>query len=72
MRGVLPILVSAAAVAALPGCGQKGPLFLPTGPEAAGRATLGETLTPNLSAIPPAAAASAPPTSGTAAPVRNP
>jgi predicted small lipoprotein YifL len=54
-------------VAVLSGCGQKGPLFLPASDE--GRATLTETLT----RVPaPAAAASAPPATGTAAPVRTP
>jgi predicted small lipoprotein YifL len=33
-------------VAALAGCGQKGALFIPTGPEAADRATLPQTLMP--------------------------
>ncbi|MEJ7928519.1 lipoprotein [Ramlibacter sp. AN1015] len=35
-----------AAAAALGGCGQKGPLYLPTGAEAVGRATLPQTLRP--------------------------
>lgn len=72
--------VAAAALAS--GCGQKGPLFLPTGEAAAGRASLPQTLSPNT-AVAPAAAASAPgvpntgtgggnPPTGTAAPVRNP
>ncbi|MFM8610811.1 MAG: LPS translocon maturation chaperone LptM [Burkholderiaceae bacterium] len=34
------------ALALLAGCGQKGPLVLPTDPAAAQRATLPETLTP--------------------------
>jgi predicted small lipoprotein YifL len=80
---VFQILVSApmrrrlAAVAALVlagACGQKGPLTLPSGEAAAGRASLPQTL--NLAPAPstavvPAQAASSPPT-GTAAPVRNP
>jgi len=80
MFGDLQILVSAparrlalaaAVVAALAACGQKGPLFLPTDPAAAGRATLPETLSPSTSVSSPRSAASAPAT-GKAAPVRNP
>ena len=71
MLRVFQILVSACArrfalavvgVAMLAGCGQKGPLYLPTGEAAAGRATLPQTLVP-------AAPASAPSTTGTAAPL---
>ena len=52
------------AVAALIGvlmtaCGQKGPLFMPTAPAAAGRATLTQTLNPMA---PPAARAASAPT----------
>ncbi len=81
MFGVLQILVSTPArrrvlacgcVALLAACGQKGPLFLPTGEAAAGRASLPETLTPSSTAVVPARAASSLPPSGTAAPVRNP
>ena len=82
MFGVLQILVSPiarrrllaalGALALLAGCGQKGPLYLPTAPAAANRATLPETLTPSSTAVVPARAASALPPSGTAAPVRNP
>jgi predicted small lipoprotein YifL len=84
MSGVSQILVSPlrlrpvlGIVAALlvAGCGQKGPLYLPTGEAAAGRASLPETLAPST-AVRPAQAASGPgaatPPSGTAAPVRNP
>ncbi|MGV3571046.1 MAG: LPS translocon maturation chaperone LptM [Ramlibacter sp.] len=82
--GVHPILVSpfarrgllaVAVAAALAGCGQKGPLVLPTGDAAAGRASLPETLAPST-AVSPRGSASAPgtytPPSGTAAPIRNP
>jgi predicted small lipoprotein YifL len=81
MYGVLQILVSpyagrlalaAAVVALLGACGQKGPLFLPTEPAAAGRATLPETLSPSTAVSTPQAPASAPPATGKAAPVRNP
>lgn len=81
MFGVLQILVTAPAVRAalsagalvlLGACGQKGPLFLPTGEAAAGRASLPDTLAPSATAAPPGRAASGSPPSGTAAPVRNP
>jgi predicted small lipoprotein YifL len=52
-------------VATLAACGQKGPLFLPTGEAAAARATLPQTFMP----APPA---SAPATTGTASPIRTP
>jgi predicted small lipoprotein YifL len=76
MSGVFQILVSAfAALLLVTGCGQKGPLYLPSGEAAAGRASLPETLAPST-AVRPAQAASGPgaatPPSGTAAPVRNP
>ena len=79
MYGVLQILVSPpaprrvlalGALLLLAGCGQKGPLFLPTGEAAAGRATLPQTLSPSTAVV-PANAASTPP-SGTASPVRQP
>lgn len=73
MSAVLQILVSAVALVLVAGCGQKGPLYLPMGAEAAGRATLPETLTPGSSrAVVPSTAASAIPPSGTANPVRQP
>ncbi|MBL7088393.1 lipoprotein [Acidovorax sp.] len=56
-------LVLAASAAALFGCGQRGPLYLPTGPAASQRATLPQTLTPGKdasSAPTPAATASQP------------
>jgi len=80
MFGDLQILVSAparrlalaaAVVAALAACGQKGPLFLPTDPAAAERATLPQLLSPSTSVSGPQSGASAP-ASGKAAPVRNP
>ena len=81
MSGVLQILVSApalraaslaGALALLGACGQKGPLVLPTGEAAAGRASLPETLSPSSTAVTPARAASAVPPSGTASPIRQP
>jgi len=41
-----PILGTALVLAAVAGCGQKGPLYLPTGEAAAARATLPQTLNP--------------------------
>lgn len=80
MFGIAQILVSppvraALVVVALAGCGQKGPLYLPTGDAAAGRASLTDTIAPSTSVAPPASpAASAPPPApaGQAAPVRTP
>lgn len=80
MFGIAQILVSppvraALVVALLAGCGQKGPLYLPTGEAAAGRASLTDTIAPSTSvAPPPAPTASAPQTApaGRAAPIRNP
>lgn len=80
MSGVHQILVSAlprrrwlacAAFLLLAGCGQKGPLFLPTGEAAVGRASLPQTLAPSTAVVPATAASGLPPT-GTASPVRNP
>ncbi|MBC5784555.1 lipoprotein [Ramlibacter sp. USB13] len=81
---LLPILVSArgrrvlaaGVLALLAACGQKGPLFLPTGDAAAGRATLPETLSPTNrtgsgTAIVPSTAASSLPPTGIVNPVRN-
>jgi predicted small lipoprotein YifL len=73
MLNVRQILVSAIGLCALgvglSGCGLKGPLYLPTDPAAAQRATLPEVLTPSIgkpaaadagAAPAPAPAASAP------------
>jgi predicted small lipoprotein YifL len=72
------VLAVAAAAMLLSACGQKGPLFLPTGAAAQGRVGLPQTLTPEAlspaapsTAVVPAAAASQPRT-GTASPIRNP
>jgi predicted small lipoprotein YifL len=54
----LTLVMAMGTVVLLSGCGQKGPLYLPTGEAAAGRATLPQTLNP----VP---AASAPTESGT-------
>lgn len=61
----LRLVLAFSGVAMLAACGQKGPLFLPTGEAAAGRATLPQTLNP-------ARAASAPVPSGTATPATRP
>ncbi|MFT4242950.1 MAG: lipoprotein [Acidovorax sp.] len=51
------ILVSAFVLAVVvAGCGQRGPLYLPTAPAAQQRATLPETLTPAPTARPAASA----------------
>ncbi len=63
---------AAGVVVLLAACGQKGPLFLPTGAEAAGRAPLTETLAPSTTVAPAAAPAASAPSTGRAAPVRNP
>lgn len=79
MIGVPQILVTGrsallglALAGALAGCGQKGPLYLPTDPAAANRATLPETLAPSTSVAPPQRPAAVPPPTGTASPVRTP
>lgn len=82
MFGVHQILVSAGArrrlaamalLALLSACGQKGPLLLPTGEGAVGRASLPDTLNPNggATAIVPSTAASSIPPTGTVSPVHN-
>jgi predicted small lipoprotein YifL len=40
------LALALAGGAAITGCGQKGPLYLPSGPAASGRATLPEVLNP--------------------------
>jgi predicted small lipoprotein YifL len=57
MKSHSQILVSRIALAAcmaasLYGCGQQGPLYLPTEPAAANRATLPETLRPGFPSTP--------------------
>jgi predicted small lipoprotein YifL len=73
MLNVRQILVSAIGLCALgvglAGCGQKGPLYLPTDPAAANRATLPSLLTPSVrsraeDAPAPAPASSAPASTG--------
>ncbi len=51
-----PLALGAVAltlVGSLTACGQRGPLFLPDGPEARQRATLPETLDPTRDTPPP-------------------
>lgn len=65
------LALALAGVVALAACGQRGPLFLPTGEAAANRATLPQTLRPT----PPTAAPSpldTPSTTGTATPAPRP
>jgi predicted small lipoprotein YifL len=60
-------LVLGVSAVSLTGCGQQGPLYLPTDPAAAKRATLPETLRPLRTVNPvPAAPATAPSTSSPA------
>ncbi|MBC7215970.1 MAG: lipoprotein [Burkholderiaceae bacterium] len=62
MRNVRKILLSPcvlATLAALMGCGQRGPLYLPQEPVARERATLPQVLTPESLANKPAAPAAA-------------
>jgi predicted small lipoprotein YifL len=65
------ILVSAidlaVCAAALSACGQPGPLYLPTEPAAAGRATLPQSLIPG--ALAPAPATTTPASAPASAPV---
>jgi predicted small lipoprotein YifL len=81
MFGVHQILVSACSrrlalaacgVVLLAACGQKGPLFMPRGEAATGRATLGDILTPSTAVTVPAGPASSVPGTGKASPVREP
>lgn len=68
--------IATAAMAALAGCGQRGPLYLPTEPAAAGRLTLPEVLFPTSpgNPTPPLGGQVTPGGSGTgsAPPVRTP
>jgi predicted small lipoprotein YifL len=64
------LALAASVVASIAGCGQKGPLFIPTDPAAQNRASLTETIRP-AAATPPASPASAPPATGTASPLRT-
>ncbi|PUE20957.1 hypothetical protein B9Z48_00425 [Limnohabitans sp. WS1] len=62
---MLHVLVGGAAV--LSACGQKGPLFLPTAPESAGRASLPQSLNP-WHTVTPGPSGQAPATSSPPAP----
>jgi predicted small lipoprotein YifL len=62
-RAIAPVMAMAAALF-LGGCGQKGPLYLPTGEAAAARISLPQTLNP-VPAMNPATPASAPTETGT-------
>ncbi|RTQ34909.1 hypothetical protein EJP69_10950 [Variovorax gossypii] len=74
VRAALMVCLAVGAAGLVAACGQRGPLYLPTDPAAAGRATLPELMTPDSlrsspstsstsssqTAPAPAAAASAP------------
>ncbi|MBY0410899.1 MAG: lipoprotein [Burkholderiaceae bacterium] len=47
-RILVPAFIITVSTVMLVGCGQRGPLYLPTGPATAKRATLPETLAPRL------------------------
>lgn len=71
-RGLTPALLAAGL--ALAGCGQKGPLFLPAGADAVGRASLPQTLIPGPTRGPvtsTAPASTASPAASPAAPSVN-
>lgn len=76
-RRRLPAFAALAGSLLLAACGQKGPLFLPTGEAAVGRRTLPETLAP-AAVVPALPASAAPaltppiPAPGTASPTRQP
>lgn len=81
-RGACPrVLAGAAALAALAACGQRGPLYLPNDPAAAGRPTLPQVLIPGINSrpdtpmttdVPPVTGTGTLPGTGTADPVRAP
>ncbi|RYE42957.1 MAG: hypothetical protein EOP24_30440 [Hyphomicrobiales bacterium] len=62
----------AASAAALAACGQSGPLFLPTEPAAAQRATLPQTLNPVPSAPQPPAPEPSVPATPASSPASSP
>jgi predicted small lipoprotein YifL len=75
------VLAAAALLASLAACGQRGPLFLPHDPAAAGRATLPQVLIPGVQSrpdtpmttdVPPITGTGAVPGTGTANPERRP
>jgi len=74
-------LAAAAALASLAACGQRGPLYLPTDPAAAGRPTLPQILVPDVRSqpatpmttdVPPITGTGTVPGTGTANPVPTP
>lgn len=62
------MLAVAAAAAGLAACGQKGPLFLPTEPAAAQRATLPQTLRSSILLSPTSAPTAPLPAAGASTP----
>lgn len=74
-------LAAAAVLASLAACGQRGPLYLPTDPAAAGRPTLPQILVPGIpsrpdtpmtSGVPPVTGSGTVPETGTANPISTP
>lgn len=53
-RAALGVAVLSALVVSVSACGQRGPLYLPTDPAAAQRATLPQTVVPGLAPDAPA------------------
>jgi len=72
--GPVPRALAAAALLVLAACGQRGPLYLPTDPAAAGRPTLPQVLIPGTPTNPTLPGADVPGNNGagTANPVRTP
>ncbi|MCG2591320.1 lipoprotein [Ramlibacter sp. XY19] len=66
------LALAAAGVVLLSACGQKGPLYMPKGEAASGRATLADILAPSTAVTVPAGPASSVPGTGKASPVREP
>jgi predicted small lipoprotein YifL len=67
-RILVSAIVLAAVTAALPACGQKGALYLPTDPGAATRATLPQIINATLPYTAPLTVPQAAPSPGGAAP----
>ncbi|MDA8445542.1 LPS translocon maturation chaperone LptM [Paracidovorax valerianellae] len=65
-------LALAASAAAFAGCGQRGPLYLPTDPAASQRATLPQTLDPMRDTPVPTPIVPAPPAPSPSRPASSP
>lgn len=66
------VALAASALLALSACGQKGPLYLPTEPASAQRATLLQTLRPGRSLEPTTPGTSATPAPAASSPRNTP